>query len=99
MYVPIIENWSEIWGEVQGLSPSADLGGFSEVDVLVQQVQPVDDYPNLLEGAAGSTLKVLFPEDLAAALDLCQGCGIHCRVRKAPLARTFVHREHASRMD
>ena len=99
MFVPIIENWSEILGDIKGVSVSHDIGGFNEVDVLVREVHPVEDFPNLLEDAAGSTLKVFFPQELASELDLCPGCGVRCWVRKAPLSRHFVHREHASRME
>ncbi len=98
MLVPIVENWAEILGEVEGISPSPEIGGFDEVEVLVREVYPVEDFPNLLEEAQGSTLKVYFPHELATELDLCAGCGVRCRVRKASMARHFVHREHASRM-
>lgn len=99
MSVHIVENWSRIAGEILNIHPSPDLSDFKEVELHVQQVEPVDDYPNLLSDSEDANLVIHFPADLVDRQGLAPGSRISCRVRKAGLARCFVHREHVQRID
>jgi hypothetical protein len=95
MEVQIVENWSEIAGTVRSLSAS-NVAGFMEVEISVDQVNPVSGFANLLQDAAGKNLMVLIPDELVKSLAIASGNIVVCRVRRANLNRIFVHREHIS---
>ena len=99
MGVPIIENWSRIQAQILGVAASMELDGFSEVEMDVRRVDPVEDFPNLLEDTAGTKLVVHFPTELLESEALETGSNVSCWVRKAGLARCFVHREHIVRIE
>jgi hypothetical protein len=92
----IIENWSDIKGIVRSLRPSPTVSGFVEVELLVNKVNPVEGFANLLSDAEGKSLVVLIPEELVKSLHIDPGDVIECRVRRANLDRSFVHRNHIS---
>jgi hypothetical protein len=92
----IIENWSDINGIVRSLHPSPTVSGFTEVELQVEKVQPVEGFANLLGDSEGKSLVVLMPEELVRSLDIHPGDVIECRVRRASLDRSFVHRHHVS---
>ena len=96
MTVQIIENWSDIKGVVRSCNPSSDVRGFIAVEVMVEKVNPVEGFANLLGQALGKPLVVLIPEELVKSLGIAPDVAIECRVRRADLKRTFVHREHVS---
>jgi len=93
MPVNIIENWSDIVGEVIAIKPGTDLPGFSKVQMEVLIVEPVEGYPNLLENAINDRIEVLFPGDLQGELGIVKGSVVECRVRRAGGQRTYVHRD------
>lgn len=93
MSVQIIENWSRITGIVRTLQPSTALEGFMIAGVEVEQVVPVEGYPNLLEGAEGLILPIHIPGELAEQLKMKELDRIVCRVRRAGPDRYFVHRQ------
>ncbi len=92
----IIENWSDINGIVRSLQPSPTVSGFIEVELQVEKVNPVEGFANLLRDSEGKSLVVLIPEELVKSLDIRPGTVIECRVRRANLDRSFVHRNHIS---
>lgn len=92
----IIENWSDISGTVLSLQPSPSVSGFIEVELQVEKVNPVEGFANLLGDWEGKPLVVLIPEELVRSLDIRPGNAIECRVRRANLDRSFVHRNHIS---
>lgn len=94
MSVQMIENWSEIEGTVRSIRPENELEGFSAVAIEVQEARPVEGFAHLLEGAEGSELEVLFPDEVIAEQDIAAGVRIVVRARKAGLERVFAHREH-----
>jgi len=94
--VQIIENWSEVSGVVRTCSSSPDVAGFVAVEVAVEKVNPVEGFANLLGNTGGKPLVVLVPGELAKSLHISPGVMIACRVRRANLDRTFVHRNHIS---
>ena len=91
MAVSIIENWSDITGTVQSVSPSIALQEFAEVKVEVSEVRDVDGFPNLLKTAAGQPLTITMSKAKALSMNVTAGKSISCRVRKAGPNRTFVH--------
>ncbi len=96
MSVQIIENWSSINGVVCSCNPSPSIAEFVEVEVAVETVSPVEGFANLLDNVEGRPLVVLVPEELVKSLDIAPGDVIACRVRRANLDRTFVHRNYIS---
>jgi hypothetical protein len=94
--VQIIENWSDVVAKVEEISPSPDMTGFSAVEMLVEQVNEVTGFANLLDHAIGKKIVVYFPDDRVESLDVTAGRVISCRVRRASLTMNFVHREHIS---
>jgi hypothetical protein len=100
MSVSMIENWAFIQGLVQAVSESQDLAGFDLVDVLVENVEPVEGYPDLirtyLDEEDEPRLPVLMPAELVVEYAIETGVLLECRVRRAGLDRVFVHREYVT---
>ncbi len=96
MSVQIIENWSDITGKVRACEPSPNVAGFMAVEIAVEQVKAVEGFANLLGQAVGTNLMVLVPDELVKALAITAGDMITCRVRRANLERSFVHRNYVS---
>lgn len=94
--VQIVENWSDITGEVRSYQPSPDVTGFMAVELDVEKVSPVEGFPNLLEHLKGKSLVVFMPEELVKPLNINLGDTIACRVRRAALDRVFVHWDYLS---
>ena len=94
----IIENWSDIIGQVQEIGSYPDLIDFDFVDILVERVDPVEGYPDLvaiyLSEAPEPRLSVLMPAQLITAYHIETGVLIECRVRRAGPDRILVHRKH-----
>lgn len=94
MSVQMIENWSEIEGQVTGLWPDRELEAFTVVEITVSGVGPVEGYAHLLaQLEEGSRLEVLFPDEIVEELDLAVGDELVAQVRRGGLERVFVHRE------
>lgn len=97
MSVQMIENWSEIEGQVTGLWPDRELEAFTVVELSVRRVVAVEEYANLLAHLEeDSRLEVLFPNEIVVELELAVGVQLVARVRRAGLERVFVHREEIS---
>jgi len=96
MSVQIVDNWSEVNGVVLSCNLFHDVAGFVAVELSVEKVSPVEGFANLLEHVEGQALVVLVPEELVKSLDIVPSDMIACRVRRANLERTFVHRNYIS---
>lgn len=98
MSVQMIENWADVLGEVLEMLPAGDLDDFEQVLLLVQRVDSVEDFPNLvatyLEETGDQHLAVLVPIDLVVSYHITQGVLLACRVRRAGPDRVIVHRQH-----
>jgi len=93
---PIVENWAEITGKVQSVSPST-VTGFKTVEVRVEDAKSVASYPNLLDQTVGEVIAVNVPDALADTLPADpEDASVTCRVRRAGPSRLFVHPEHFS---
>lgn len=94
MNVQMIENWSHISGTVVAFHPQSKLEDYAAIEVEIQVVTPVKDFPNMLAGAVGETITIFLPAKLAQELDVKPGAQITGRVRKAGLEQYFAHRHH-----
>ncbi len=74
----------------------SDVPGFVAVELDVRSVTAVEGFANLLEHMEGKSLVVLMSEELVRSSKMNPGDVIACRVRRAGLDRTFVHRNHMS---
>jgi hypothetical protein len=98
MSVQMIENWADVLGEVLEVMPISDLADFDQVVLLVQRIEPVEDYPNLVETylqeAGEPRLVVLVPVEVVLTYQITQGVLLACRVRRAGPDRVIIHRQH-----
>ena len=83
----IRENWSHVVGRVEKWTPPKDADDHGELVVRVERVDDVKEeagkaYPNLLEKAEGTTLRVRVPASAAATLDAPDGASITVDVRR-----------------
>ena len=90
MQVQVVENWAELSGTIRNVEPHASLQNYWTVQVEVEDVTPVPDYPNLFEWAKGKTIEVNIPASKVQELALSPGKKISCRVRKAGPTSAFV---------
>jgi hypothetical protein len=94
MQMQIVENWSDLAGDVVAWHPLSPLTGFGIAEVRVRSVAPVGMFPNLLQDTVGETVKIFVPTAAALRLNLAPSAMIRCRVRKAGPSSMFVHPEH-----
>ena len=81
------ENWSHVVGRVEKWTPPKDADDHGELVVRVERVADVKGeggkaYPNMLEKAEGTTLRVRVPASAAATLDAPEGASITLDVRR-----------------
>jgi hypothetical protein len=81
------ENWSHVIGRVEKWTPPKDTADHGELVVRVERVEEVKGeagkaWPNLLEKAEGTTLRVRVPGSAAATLDAPDGASIALDVRR-----------------
>jgi hypothetical protein len=91
MAVSIIENWTDLEGRVQALSPSTDVAQYVVAEVLVRRTQAVEGFPNLLAAAAGTVVQVHIATDVAKKAGVAVGVQIRCRVRRGGPQKVFSH--------
>ncbi len=96
MQVQIQPNWSDIAGTVLEVTQLSDVRGFGLVKIRVEKVKPVDGYKSMVDPEQHKELAVSVPVELITKLKIQAGDRITCRVRRADLKRTYVHREHIS---
>jgi hypothetical protein len=94
MQVQMVENWSDLTGEVVAWHPSSPVAGFGIAEVKVRSTAPVGTFPDLLKDAVGETVRIYVPTAAAARLNLTPGATLRSRVRKAGPQSIFVHPEH-----
>jgi hypothetical protein len=97
--VQIVENWSEIEGDVREVRPDPELPGHLVATVEVSEAKPVaraegGEFPNLLAEAAGGTIDIHVPEAAAAEHQLAAGRRLSARVRRATPTRSFADPHH-----
>jgi hypothetical protein len=83
----IVENWSHVVGRVEKWTPPKDADDHGQLVVRVERVEDVKGeggkaFPNLLEKAEGTTLRVRVPASAASKLDAPEGSSIALDVRR-----------------
>ena len=78
----VVENWSRIAGRVESWTPPKDAEDHGVLVVRVERVSDVKGYPNLLEKADGTALRVRVPPSAAAKLDPADGAAVTVDVRR-----------------
>ncbi len=98
MSVSMIENWATVIGLVQAVVEDSELDGFEDVELLVERVEPVEGYPDLvsvyLEEAEEPCLSVLIPAEIVTEYEIMDGVLLECRVRRAGTERIFIHHDY-----
>jgi len=98
MAVSMIENWSNILGLVQSVGEYEELHGFDCVVMLVEQVEPVEGFPDLVATYLAEEdeprLSVLMPAEVVTEFEITEGVLVECRVRRAGPDRVFLHRDY-----
>ena len=89
--VQIIENWSDLMGVVQAISPTAN-NKFIAITIRVTSSVPVEGYAHLLDKVVGKEIEVLMPANLIEEYKLTIGMIVQCRVRRADIRRNFIHK-------
>ena len=83
----VVENWSHVVGRVEKWTPPKDADDHGELVVRVERVEDVKGergkaWPNLLDKAEGTTLRVRVPASAARTLDPADGASIALDVRR-----------------
>jgi hypothetical protein len=81
------ENWSHVVGRVESWTPPKDAEGHGELVVRVERVSDVKGeggkaWPNLLDKAGGTTLRVRVAGGVAAGLEIVEGATVTADVRR-----------------
>ena len=77
-----IENWSRVTGRVERWTPPTGPDGHGELVVRVERVADVKGFPNLLEKAEGTTLRIRVPASGSDRLDGHDGGQVSVDVRR-----------------
>jgi hypothetical protein len=78
----VAENWSRVTGRVVSWTPPKGDDEPGELVVDVERVEPVKGHRNLLEKAAGTSLRIRVPPSAAATLAAAAGASIAIDVRR-----------------
>jgi len=83
----VVENWSHVVGRVETWTPPKDADDYGELVIRVDRVEDVKGeggkaWPNLMEKAEGTTLRVRVPASAAKTLDPADGASIAVDVRR-----------------
>ena len=89
--VRIVENWARVEGTVVSVRDVGDASGFLQVEIRVGAVGAVEGHRQLLRAGPGEVVPVLMDPELVRRLDVRDGCHVEADVRRADLARSFVH--------
>jgi hypothetical protein len=94
----MVENWADVHGTVQRVNKASEMSGFNRVNLLVDEVKEVENYPELvsvyLAEQQETQLGLLIPLHIVTEYGLKAGMVIECRVRCAGLGRFFVNTDY-----
>jgi hypothetical protein len=90
----VIENWSDLTGQVVRLQDDAERPGYKLLDLAVKIADPVPGVAHLLADKQGSNLSLHVPA--SAATNLATGDNITVRARLAGPNLFFSHPENLS---
>ena len=86
--VQVRENWSHVTGCVESWTPPKDAEDYGELVLKIERVEKVTTttrgraFPNMLEKAEGTTIRVRIPPSAAAKLDPASGATVSADVRR-----------------
>jgi hypothetical protein len=89
----IVENWSDVEGEVKHLSPYASDPSFAVARVKVDAAVPVGSFANLVSKNVGNEIELRVPVAAVERLGLAPGNRLRVRVRQAGVDKYFSHPE------
>ena len=89
----IVENWTDIKGEVMD-SSQGTADDFIMLKVKVEDAKDVKGHRNLLADRVGEVIQVNVPKSLWESLDIKQRATAVMRVRMSSSRKLFVHPEH-----
>ncbi|GKS59666.1 hypothetical protein YTPLAS18_31930 [Nitrospira sp.] len=91
MAVSIVENWTDLEGEVLAVEPVPDMPSYRLVEIGVSRAQTVAGFANLLSEAVGTSVRVHVPVHLVEMTTVTTGVRVACRVRRAGPHKIFAH--------
>jgi hypothetical protein len=89
----IAENWASVAGRVVRLAPREDIEGFTDVDLEVDEIGPIEGMPNLFDVAPGQRILVSFPTHLVEERAIVPGASIRSRIRLGGSGAIYVDPE------
>jgi len=96
--VQMIENWSDVHGEIKSLSPSPSDPASCLATVKVNGSDRVASFPNLLEKKVGDEITVQVPHAAVERAALAAGSRVRLRVRQGGLDRFFAHPDQVQKL-
>jgi hypothetical protein len=100
LMVQVRENWSHVTGRVERWTPPKDAEDYGELVLKIERVEQVTTttrgraFPNMLEKAEGTTIRVRVPPSAATKLDASPGATVSVDVRRGKdPAVVFAHPE------
>ncbi len=97
MPAPMVENWVDVTGQVKAIQPS-NLSDHVSLELEVNDLRKVEQYPNLLENTAGSTISVNAATESVDRAGLKAGDQVSLRVRRGGLNSYFAHPDLMQRL-
>jgi hypothetical protein len=89
----IVENWSDVDGEVTELLHNPSDPSFAIAKVRVDASAPVGSFPNLLTKNVGTEIAVRVPSATIQRIGLAPGHRVQMRIRQAGVDKYFSHPE------
>jgi hypothetical protein len=89
--VQVVENWTDVEGEVRAVDPHPSLEGYRSVRLAVVGAQPVPGVRDLVSQYVGQELAVAVPAEVTDRIDAAPGSRVRWRVRLARPGAFFAH--------
>src|SRR3954453_3794491 len=94
----IVENWSDVEGEIKEFAPNPSDPLSSLAKVVVSSAEPVDSFPNLLANRVGTEITVRVPSPTGEHTEFAPGAHVRLRIRQGGPDRFFSHPEHVAKI-
>ena len=91
--VNIIENWTEVTGEISDIVVEQTLKNFHTVILRIMEMKDVEHFPNLIRPDAQNEIPVRLPSDVIQTLNLKKGDKINALIRTAGLNLYFFRQD------
>lgn len=94
----IVENWSDVEGEVKKLLPNPSDPSITLATIAVEAATPVASFPNLLAGRVGNEITVGIATAAVQRSCVAPGHRVHLRIRQAGPEKFFSHPDHVEKV-